>query len=142
MRSEFNAYRWKSRREWANNKVIDLQKAEESHDLVSVEKTLSAKGRQFCSTEAATTHLESRGQDKTENLGNFADRVPEISTNHRLDWLPDGQEIRSTICQMRDSAPSTDEITRTLIIARGEDSLDAATMGVGIQELGEKHSRH
>ena len=32
MRSEFNAYRWKSRREWANKNVIDLQKAEESHD--------------------------------------------------------------------------------------------------------------
>ena len=115
--------------------MIDLQKAEESHDLgaiyrilretgLSVEKTFSAKGREFCPTEAATTHLESRGQDQTENLGNFADRVPEIPTNHKLDWLPDGQEIRSTICQMRDSAPSTDEITRTLIVAGGEDSLD------------------
>ena len=135
VRSEFNAYRWKSRREWANKKVIDLQKAEDSHDLgaiyrilretgLSVEKTFSATGREFCSTEAATTHLESRGQDQTENLENFADRVPEIPTNHKLEWLPDGQEIRSTICQMRDSAPSTDEITKTLILAGGEDSLD------------------
>ena len=33
-------------------------------------------------------------------------------------------EIRSTICPMRDSAPSTDEITKTLIVAGGEDSLD------------------
>ena len=89
MRSEFNACRWKSRREWATKKVIDLQKAEESHDLgaiyrilretgLSVEKTFSAKGREFCPTDAATTHLESRGQDQTENLGNFADRIPEI----------------------------------------------------------------
>ena len=79
MRSKFNAYRWNARREWANKKVIDLQKAEESHDLgatyrilretvLSVEKTFSAKGREFCPTEAATTHLESRGQDQTENL--------------------------------------------------------------------------
>ena len=89
-----------------------------------MEKTFSVKGREFCPTEDATAHLESRGKDQTENLGNFADRVPEIPTNHKLDWLPDGQEIRSTICQMRDSAPSTDEITKTLIIAGGEDSLD------------------
>ena len=119
-----------SKKEWANKKVIDLQRAEEFHDLglretgLSVEKTFSAKGLEFCPTSAATTHLESRVQDQTENLGNFADRVPEIPTNHRLDWLPDGQEIRSTICQMRDSAPSTDEITKTLIVAGGEDSLD------------------
>ena len=136
MRSEFNAYIWHARTEWANEKVIDLQKAEESHDLgaiyrilretgLSVEKTFTAKGRELCPTDAATTHLESRGQDQTENLGNFADRVPEIPTDHKLDWLPDGhQEIRSTICQMRDSPPSTDEITRTLIVAGGEDSLD------------------
>ena len=45
--------------------------------------------------------------------------------NHKLDWLPDGQEIRSTICQMRDSAPSMDEM-KMLIIAGGEDSLDTA----------------
>jgi len=55
---------------------------------------------------------------------NFADRVPEIATNYRLDWLPDGQEIRSTICHVRDSAPSTDEITRTLRVAGRENSLD------------------
>ena len=137
MRSEFNAYRWKARKEWANKKVTDLQKAEKSHDLgaihrilretgLSVEKTFSAKGREFCLTSAATTHLESHGQDQTEDLGNFADRVPDVPMNHKLDWLPDGQEIRSTICQMRDSAPSTDEITKTLIIAGGEDSLDTA----------------
>ena len=151
MRSEFNSYRWKARREWANKKVIDLQRAEESHDLgdiyrilretgLSVEKTFSAKGREFCSTEMATVHLESRGQDNTENLGNFADRVPEIPTNHRLDWLPDGQEIRSTICQMRDPAPSTDEITRTLIIAGGEDSLD--TVVSLIQQLWESEYKN
>ena len=133
MRSDFNAYRWNARKEWANKKVIDLQKAEESYDLgaihrilretgLSVEKAFSAKGREFCSTSAAITHLESRGQDQTKDLGNFADRVPEIPTNHKLDWLPDVQEIR----QMRDSAPSTDEITKTLIIAGGEDSLDTA----------------
>ena len=29
MRSEFNAFSWKSRREWANKKVIDLQEVEE-----------------------------------------------------------------------------------------------------------------
>ena len=134
MRSKFNAYRWKARKEWANKKVNDLQKAEKSHDFhrilretgLSVEKTFSAKGREFCLTSGATTHLESRGQDQTEDLGNFADRVPDVPMNHKLDWLPNGQEIRSTICQMRDSAQSTDEITKTLIIAGGEDSLDTA----------------
>jgi len=151
MRSDFNAYRWKARKEWANKKVIDLPRAEESHDLgtiyrilretgLSVEKTFSAKGREFCSTEIATAHLESRGQGKTENWGNFADRVPEIPTNHRQDWLPDGQEIRLTICQMRDSAPSTDEITKTLIIAGGEDSLDTAVSL--IQTLGESEYKN
>ena len=153
MRSEFNAYRWNARKEWANKKVIDLQKAEESHDLgaihrilretgLSVEKTFSAKGREFCPTSAATPHLEFRGQDQTKDLGTFADRVPEIPTNYKLDWLPDGQEIRSTICQMRDSAPSTDEITKTLIIAGGEDSLDTNTLGVRIQKLGANCCRH
>ena len=82
MRSEFNAYRWKARKEWANKKVIDLQKAEESRDLgaihrilresgLSVEKTFSAEGREFCPTSAATTHLESRGQDQTKDLGDL-----------------------------------------------------------------------
>ena len=114
MRSEFNAYRWKARKEWANRKVTDLQKSEESHDLgaihrilretgLSVEKTFSAKGREFCPTSAATTHLESRGQDQTKDLGKFPHRVPEILTNHKLDWLPDGQEIRSTIGQIRET---------------------------------------
>ena len=79
MRSEFNAYSWKARKEWANKKVTDPQKAEESHDLgaihrilretgLSVEKTFSAKGREFCLTSPATTHLESRGQDQTKHL--------------------------------------------------------------------------
>ena len=77
--------------------------------------------------------MESRGQDQTEDLGNFADRVPEVPTNHKLDWLPDDQEIRSTICQMRDSAPSTDEIMKTLIIAGGEDSLDTAVSLIQIR---------
>jgi len=36
MRSEFSAYRWHARTEWANEKVIDLQKAEESHDLGAI----------------------------------------------------------------------------------------------------------
>ena len=78
MRSEFNTYRWKARREWANKKVTDLQKAEKSHDLgaihrilretgLSVEKTFSAKGREFRLTSAATTQLESRGQDQTKD---------------------------------------------------------------------------
>lgn len=64
MRSEFNAYRWNARREWSNKKVIDLQRAEEFHDLgaihrilretgLSEEKTFSAKGREFCPTEDA-----------------------------------------------------------------------------------------
>ena len=131
--------------------MSDLQRAEETHDLgaiyrilretgLSVEKTFSAKGREFCLTEAATTHLESRGQDNTENLGNFADRCHEIPTNHRLDWLPDGQEIRPTICQVRDSAPSTDEITRTLTVAGREDSLDT---GVSlIQQLWESEYKN
>ena len=136
IRSEFNAYRWNARREWGNKKVSDLQKAEESHDLgaiyrilretgLSVEKNLlSQRPGIFVRLKRQPHTWNPRGQDQTENLGNFADRVPEIPTNHKLDWLPDGQEIRSTICQMRDSAPSMDEITRTLIVAGGEDSLD------------------
>ena len=113
------------------------QRAEEAHDLgaihriltetgLIVEKTFSAKGREFCLTSTAATHLENRGQDQTADLGDFADRVPNVPTNHKLAWLPDGQEIRSTICQMRDSAPSTDEITKTLIVAGGEDAMDTA----------------
>ena len=58
MRSEFNAYSWKARKEWANKKVIDLQRAKEFHDLgaihrilretgLSVEKTFSAKAGNF-----------------------------------------------------------------------------------------------
>ena len=136
MRSEFNAYRWKAKN-GRTKQVLDLQRAEESHDLgaihrilretgQSVEKTFSAKGREFCLTSTAATHLETRGQDQTADLGDFADRVPKVPTNHKLAWLPDGQEIKSTICQMRDSAPSTDEITKTLIVAGGEDAMDTA----------------
>ena len=62
----------------------------------------------------AAAHLEARGQDHTADMGNFAERVPNVPTNHRLTWFPDGQEISSTRCQMRDSVPSTDEITKTL----------------------------
>ena len=137
MRSDYNAARWKARKEWANKKKLELQRAEESHDLgaihrilretgLSVEKTFSAKVREFCLTSTAATHLETRGQDQTADLGDFADRVANVPTNHKLAWLPDGQEIRSTICQMRDSAPSTDEITKTLIVAGGEDAMDTA----------------
>ena len=71
-------------------------------------------------------HLEARGQDHTTDRGNFAERVPNVPTNHRLVWLPDDLEIRSTTCQMRDSAPNTDEITKTLIVAGGEDTIDMA----------------
>ena len=62
-------------------------------------------------------------------------------------WLPDGQEIRSTMCQMRDSAPRTDEITKTLIIAGGEDAMETAVSLIQtlwelrVQELGEKLSQ-
>ena len=112
--------------EWANKKVLDLKKAAESHDLgpihrilretgLSVEKTFSSKGREFCLVNTAAAHLEARGQDHTADMGNFAERVPNVPTNHRLAWLPDGQEISSTRCQMRDSVPSTDEITKTLL---------------------------
>ena len=117
--------------------MLDLKKAEESHDVgaihrilretgLSVENTFSAKRREFCLASTAATHLETRGRDQTATMGNFADRVPNVPTNHKLAWLPDGQEIRSTICQMRDSAPSTDEITKTLIVAGGEDAIDTA----------------
>jgi len=44
MRSEFNAYRWKARKEWANQKVTDLQKAEESHDLGAIHRALRETG--------------------------------------------------------------------------------------------------
>ena len=112
MRSDFNAYRWKAGTEWANKKVKDLQKPQESHDVgamqrilretgLSVDQTLSAKGRELCLTCAATTHLESRGQDSTDDLGDFAERVPDVPVNHQLAWLPDGQEIRSTIPSYR-----------------------------------------
>ena len=160
MRSDFNAYRWKARTEWANKKkCLIFKKAEESHDLgathrilretgLSVEKTFSAKGREFCLASAAATHLETRGQDQTADLGNLPDRVPSVPTNHKLAWLPDGQEIRSTICQMRDSAPSTDEITKTLIAAGGRRRngysriLDSNALGVRIQEMGTSGCRH
>ena len=78
-----------------------------------------------CLTSAATTHLESRGQDQTADLGDFA-VFPMSQRITKLAWLPDGQEIRSTICQMRGSATSTDEITKTLIVAGGEDAMDTA----------------
>ena len=137
MRSDFNAYRWRAKTEWANKTVLDLKKAEESHDVggfygilretgLSVENTFSAKGRKFCLVNTVAAHLETRGQDQTADMGNFAERVPNVPTNHRLAWLPDGQEIRSTICQMRDSAPRTDEITKTLIVAGGQDLIDMA----------------
>ena len=63
LRSDFNACRWRARTEWANKKILDLKKgAEEAHDLgaiyqilretgLSVEKTFSAKGREFCLVE-------------------------------------------------------------------------------------------
>ena len=79
--------------------------------------------KEFCLASTAATHLETRGRDQSVDIGNFADRVPNVPTNHRLAWLPDGQEIRATTCQMRDSAPSTDEITKTLIVASGEDAI-------------------
>ena len=44
MRSKFNAFRWKARKEWANKKVIDLQKAEESHDLSAIHRILRGTG--------------------------------------------------------------------------------------------------
>ena len=44
MRSDFNAYRWNARKEWANKKVMDLQKAEESHDLDAIHRILSETG--------------------------------------------------------------------------------------------------
>ena len=95
IRSKFNAYRWKARKEWANKKVLELQRAEELHDLgaiyrilretgLSVEKTFSAKGREFCLASTAATHLETRGQDQTADLGDVADRVPNVPTNHKL----------------------------------------------------------
>ena len=78
-----------------------------------MEKTFFSTGREFCLVSTAAVHLEARGQDDIADLGNFVERVPNVPTNHRLAWLPDGQEIRSTTCQMTDSAPRTAEITKT-----------------------------
>ena len=50
--------------------------------------------RKFCDRE-----------QQTERRMNSATSDPNVPTNHRLTWLPDGQEIRFTICQVRDSAP-------------------------------------
>ena len=44
MRSEFNAYRWKARKEWANKKVTDLLKAEKSQDLGAIHRILRETG--------------------------------------------------------------------------------------------------
>ena len=55
-------------------------------------------------------------------------------------WLVDGQEIRSPMCQMRDSAPSTDEITKTLIVSGGEDTIDMVVFL--IQALWETEHKH
>ena len=63
--------------------------------------------------KTAAAHLEARRQDHTADMGNLAERVPNVTTNHRLAWLPDGQEIRST-----------DEITKALIVAGGEDTIE------------------
>ena len=47
---------------------------------------------------------------------------------------------RSTMCQIRDSAASTDEITKTLIVAGGEDTIDIAVSLIqALWELEYKH---
>ena len=64
----------------ANKKIVDLKEAEETHDLgaiyQNVEKTFSAKGREFCLVDAAAEHLGARGKDNTTDIGDFADRIP------------------------------------------------------------------
>ena len=44
MRSDFNAYRWRARTEWGNKNVLDLEKAEESHDLGAIHQVLRETG--------------------------------------------------------------------------------------------------
>ena len=43
-RSDFNAYRWRATAEWANKKVPNLKKAEESHDLGAIHRILRETG--------------------------------------------------------------------------------------------------
>ena len=122
-RSDFDAFRRRARTEWANRKILDLKKSrtctrsqgnlsDAQGDWSECGKTLSAKGREFCLTDEAAEHLETRGKDNTVGMGDFA------SQRHNK------PQIGSTICQMPDLAPSTDEITKTLIVAGGEDAMD------------------
>jgi len=128
-------------------KVMDLQRAEESHDLGAIHRILRETGLSVGKTFRQRSGILP-DQKRQPHTWNFADRVLEIPTKYRLDCLPDGQEIRSTICQMRDSASSTDEITRTLIVAGGEDSLDTEVSLIQIRwesefkKLGEEYCRY
>ena len=47
MRSDLNAYRWRARTEWVNKKVLDLQMAEEAHDLGAIHRILRETGLRF-----------------------------------------------------------------------------------------------
>jgi len=44
MRIDFNAHRWRATTEWANKKVLELKKAEESHDLGAIHRILRETG--------------------------------------------------------------------------------------------------
>ena len=41
-----------------------------------VEKTFSAKGREFLLVDAAAEYLEARGKDNTTDMDDIADRIP------------------------------------------------------------------
>lgn len=53
MRSDFNAYRWRARTEWADKKI------------------LFSNGREFCSVNTAAAHFEARRQDPRADMRNF-----------------------------------------------------------------------
>ena len=128
MRTEFNAYRWKARKEWANRKVTDLQKSRRISRF-GCHSSYSARNWPECGEDLFGQRsgiLPNQCSDHT--LG-----IPRTRSNERSGKIcrpcsrdPDESQIglaprrsRNSIydwSNQRDSAPSTDEITKTLII--------------------------
>jgi len=80
-------------------KVMDLQRAEESHDLGAIHRILRETGLSVGKTFRQRSGILP-DQKRQPHTWNFADRVLEIPTKYRLDCLLDGQEIRSTILSL------------------------------------------
>ena len=41
--------------------------------------------------DEAREHLQVREKDNTADMGDFASRIPNVPTDHKLAWLPDGR---------------------------------------------------